>query len=99
MDKPKEDDKQLEIRKDANPELHGRCDLHTHTQASDGMQPPAENVRIAYAKGLSAVAITDHDTVSGVTEAIEAGLKHGITVVPGVEISTRTEGKEIHILG
>ncbi len=99
MDKLKEDDKQLEIRKDAKPELHGRCDLHTHSQASDGMQPPAENVRIAYAKGLSAVAITDHDTVSGVAEAIEAGLKHGITVVPGVEISTRAEGKEIHVLG
>ncbi|WP_245237592.1 PHP domain-containing protein, partial [Paenibacillus ihuae] len=63
------------------------------------MQPPAENVRIAYAKGLSAVAITDHDTVSGVAEAIEAGLKHGIAVVPGVEISTRAEGKEIHVLG
>lgn len=77
----------------------GRCDLHTHTQASDGMQPPAENVRIAHAKGLAAVAITDHDTVSGVAEALEAGIKYGITVVPGVEISSRAEGKEIHVLG
>ncbi|WP_342566413.1 PHP domain-containing protein [Paenibacillus sp. FSL R7-0345] len=79
--------------------LQGRADLHTHTQASDGMQPPAENVRIAFDKGLSAVAITDHDTVSGVAEALEAGRKYGITVVPGVEISTRAEGKEIHVLG
>lgn len=77
----------------------GRCDLHTHTLASDGMQPPAENVRLAGVKGLAAVAITDHDTVSGVAEALEAGLHYGVTVVPGVEISTRAGGKEIHILG
>lgn len=83
----------------AKPQLQGRCDLHTHTQASDGMQPPAENVRIAYAKGLAAVAITDHDTVSGVAEALDAGLKYGISVVPGVEVSTRAKGKEIHVLG
>lgn len=75
------------------------CDLHTHTQASDGMQPPAENVRLAKEKGLSAVAITDHDTVAGVKEACEAGEKYGITVVPGVEISTRAGGKDIHVLG
>ncbi|MEK3685720.1 PHP domain-containing protein [Paenibacillus sp. FSL R10-2736] len=77
----------------------GRCDLHSHTQASDGMQPPAENVRLAYEKGLAAVAITDHDTVSGIAEALEAGKRLGITVVPGVEISTRAGGKEIHVLG
>ncbi|NOU78334.1 PHP domain-containing protein [Paenibacillus sp. LMG 31459] len=77
----------------------GRCDLHSHTQASDGMQPPAENVRLAYEKGLAAVAITDHDTVSGIAEALEAGRRLGITVVPGVEISTRAGGKEIHVLG
>lgn len=56
-------------------------------------------MRIARHKGLAAVAITDHDTVSGVAEALAAGLKYGITVVPGVEISTRAEGKEIHVLG
>ncbi|MEK3835321.1 MULTISPECIES: PHP domain-containing protein [unclassified Paenibacillus] len=77
----------------------GRCDLHTHTQASDGMQPPAENVRLGYEAGLAALAITDHDTVSGVAEALEAGKRYGITVVPGVEISTRQSGKEIHVLG
>ncbi|WP_375102694.1 PHP domain-containing protein [Paenibacillus sp. RS8] len=77
----------------------GRCDLHTHTQASDGMQPPEENVRLAKEKGLTAVAITDHDTVAGVKEACEAGEKYGITVVPGVEISTRAGGKDIHVLG
>ncbi|MGE7611065.1 PHP domain-containing protein [Paenibacillus sp. NPDC101420] len=76
-----------------------RCDLHTHTQASDGMQPPEENVRLAKEKGLIAVAITDHDTVAGVKEALKAGEKYGITVVPGVEISTRAGGKDIHVLG
>jgi predicted metal-dependent phosphoesterase TrpH len=77
----------------------GRCDLHTHTQASDGMQSPEENVRLAWEKELTAVAITDHDTVAGVKEACEAGLKYGVTVVPGVEISTRAGGKDIHVLG
>ncbi|QYK68128.1 MULTISPECIES: PHP domain-containing protein [Paenibacillus] len=76
-----------------------RYDLHTHTQASDGMQPPADNVRWAKEKGLAGVAITDHDTVAGLEEALEEGKRIGITVVPGVEISTRAGGKDIHILG
>ncbi|MCM3784243.1 PHP domain-containing protein [Neobacillus mesonae] len=76
-----------------------RCDLHTHTLASDGMQSPSENVRLASDRGLSAVAITDHDTVSGVAEALKAGEQYGIKVVPGVEISTRAGGKDIHVLG
>ena len=77
----------------------GYVDLHTHTTASDGMQSPAENVRLAKAAGLAAVAITDHDTVAGIEEAIREGERKGITVVPGVEISTVLEGKDIHILG
>ncbi|MDR0271055.1 PHP domain-containing protein [Paenibacillus sp.] len=80
-------------------QMAGKCDLHTHTYASDGMQSPEENVRLAYEKGLSAVAITDHDTVAGVAEAIAEGKRLGLTVVPGVEISTRVGGKDIHILG
>ncbi|MCP3793414.1 PHP domain-containing protein [Paenibacillus sp. CH40] len=76
-----------------------RYDLHTHTQASDGMQPPADNVRWAKEKGLAGVAITDHDTVAGLEEALKEGKRIGITVVPGVEISTRAGGKDIHILG
>ncbi|MED5020222.1 PHP domain-containing protein [Paenibacillus chibensis] len=71
----------------------GKCDLHTHTQASDGMQRPADNVRLACEKGLAAVAITDHDTVAGVAEALEEGGRCGIVVVPGVEISTRAGGE------
>lgn len=75
------------------------CDLHTHTLASDGMNEPAENVRLASEKGLAALAITDHDTVAGVKEALEAGARLGVTVVPGVEISTMAGGKDIHVLG
>lgn len=80
-------------------QINGRCDLHTHSQASDGMQPPAENVKLAKQRGLSAVALTDHDTVAGVAEAQRAGREYGIDVVAGVEISTRAGGKDIHVLG
>jgi predicted metal-dependent phosphoesterase TrpH len=76
-----------------------RVDLHTHTTASDGRHRPAEVVRMARAAGLSAVAITDHDTVAGIAEALAAGSEYGIRVIPGVEISTSAEGKDIHILG
>ncbi|MFD3258619.1 PHP domain-containing protein [Paenibacillus lentus] len=75
------------------------CDLHTHTRASDGMNAPAENVRLAKEKGLAGIAITDHDTVAGIEEAIAAGQQYGITVVPGVEISTVAAGRDIHVLG
>lgn len=77
----------------------GRCDLHTHSQASDGMQPPADNVKLAKQRGLAAVALTDHDTVAGVAEAKRAGNEYGIDVIAGVEISTRAGGKDIHVLG
>jgi predicted metal-dependent phosphoesterase TrpH len=63
------------------------------------MQPPADNVRRAKEKGLEGVAITDHDTVAGLEEAIEEGRRLGIAVVPAVEISTRAGGKDIHVLG
>ncbi|WP_442603887.1 PHP domain-containing protein [Paenibacillus sp. KN14-4R] len=76
-----------------------QADLHTHTTASDGMQPPAENVRLAHEAGLCAIAITDHDTVAGVPEALDAGFRLGVTVVPGVEISTFAGGQDIHVLG
>lgn len=80
-------------------ELAGQCDLHTHTSASDGLNSPAENVELAKRLGLSAVAITDHDTVAGIAEALAAGERLGIKVVPGIEISTVAEGIDIHVLG
>lgn len=75
------------------------ADLHTHTTASDGLQAPAANVRAALEAGLAAVAITDHDTVSGLPEAIAEGERLGIQVVPGVEISTFASNQDIHVLG
>lgn len=75
------------------------ADLHTHTLASDGTGAPTDNVRLAYEAGLSAVAVTDHDTVGGLEEALQAGRHLGITVVPGVEISTVHEGVDVHVLG
>lgn len=75
------------------------ADLHTHTTASDGTERPAANVQMAFDAGLGAIAITDHDTVSGVAEALSAGRELGIEVVPGVEISTVANGQDIHVLG
>ncbi|GGK12669.1 PHP-like protein [Caldalkalibacillus thermarum] len=74
-------------------------DLHTHTTASDGTNPPAENVRLAREKGLKAIAITDHDTVGGIEEALAAGRECGVEVVPGIEISTLRHGQDVHVLG
>jgi len=76
-----------------------QADLHTHTTASDGLHRPADNVRMAKEAGLGGIAITDHDTVAGIEEALREGEKLGIAVVPGVEISTAYEGTEIHVLG
>nr|WP_209847190.1 PHP domain-containing protein [Paenibacillus sediminis] len=77
----------------------GLCDLHTHTQASDGLHKPAENVHFAKQKGLAAIAITDHDTIAGIEEALRVGEEDGVIVVPGIEISTRVDDQDIHVLG
>ncbi len=79
--------------------MQRKADLHTHTLASDGTCPPAENVRLAREAGLAAVAITDHDTVAGIEEALEAGQSLGVEVIPGVEISSFANGQDIHVLG
>jgi len=79
--------------------IRSAADLHTHTTASDGTMSPAVNVRLAWEAGLGAVAITDHDTVSGVAEALAEGARLGIEVVPGVEISTVAGNQDIHVLG
>jgi len=76
-------------------------DLHTHTTASDGTYSPARLVELAGEYGLSAIAITDHDTVAGISEATEAGARTGVEVVAGIEISVeypRDRGV-MHILG
>ena len=70
-----------------------------HTLASDGSDTPADVVRMAVELGLRAVAVTDHDTFAGLPEAIEAGARYGVEVVPGVELSTIYDGVEVHVLG
>ncbi|MED4785255.1 PHP domain-containing protein [Brevibacillus choshinensis] len=79
--------------------MNHHADLHTHTKASDGTCDPAENVRLAKEAGLTAVAITDHDTVAGVPAALEAGAELGLEVIPGVEVSSVGRGQDIHVLG
>jgi 3',5'-nucleoside bisphosphate phosphatase len=74
-------------------------DLHVHTSASDGTLSPAETVRHACSRGLRALAITDHDTVEGVAEALAAGIEAGIEVVPGIEISAEHPLGTLHVLG
>ncbi len=77
-----------------------KYDLHLHTTASDGRLTPAALVELARARGLEIIAITDHDSVGGVSEALEeAGRGTGMTVVPGVEINTDLASGELHILG
>ncbi|MCU6699856.1 PHP domain-containing protein [Dorea ammoniilytica] len=72
-------------------------DLHTHTTASDGSYTPTELVKYAKQKGLSAIAITDHDTVAGVEEASMEGEELGIRVIPGAELSTRVDDCDVHM--
>lgn len=75
------------------------ADLHIHTSASDGCLSPAEVVNVAKDLGLDAVAITDHDTMEGVPEALQEGESLGLEVIPGVELSADYHGQEVHILG
>jgi hypothetical protein len=75
------------------------ADLHIHTQASDGWLAPSVAVEQANRAGLAAISIADHDSVAGIEAAIEAGKKHGVEVIPGVELSSGFEGRELHILG
>lgn len=76
-----------------------RIDLHTHSRVSDGTDSPAELVAAPAASGLDVVAITDHDSTAGWPEALAAGAEHGVTVVPGIEISTEYAGHSVHLLG
>lgn len=74
-------------------------DLHVHSTASDGTNTPTELVALAKEAGLSAFALTDHDTIQGLAEARRAAKTAGIELVPGIELSTDYNGSEVHILG
>lgn len=74
-------------------------DLHTHSSVSDGTETPTELVRAAAAAGMGTIAITDHDSTAGWSDAAAAGAEVGVTVVPGMELSTRIEFASVHLLG
>lgn len=76
-----------------------RIDLHTHSTESDGTLTPQELMTHAKEAGLSAIALTDHDTIGGIAKARPVAEALGLELVPGVELSTDYEGKEVHILG
>ena len=75
------------------------CDLHIHSCHSDGNLTPRELVERAHDAGLSAVSITDHDTIAGQEEAFIAGRACGVEILSGVEFSVVEGGKQVHILG
>jgi predicted metal-dependent phosphoesterase TrpH len=77
-----------------------RFDLHLHTTESDGRLKPAELVKLAKARGLEVIAITDHDSVGGIDEAVKESINWApLTVIPGVEINTDLSSGELHVLG
>ncbi len=77
----------------------GYVDLHLHTTASDGVRSPSNLVNYAKEKGLQAIAITDHDTIEGLEEAMTEGRKIGFEVIPGIEISAEYSPGSMHLLG
>lgn len=76
----------------------GPIDLHAHSTVSDGTETPAQLVAAAVEAGLGAVALTDHDSTAGWAEAGAAAAGTGLTVVPGMELSTRIDWRSVHLL-
>lgn len=77
----------------------GQVDLHVHSTCSDGTYTPSELVNYGLEKNLVAFALTDHDTVNGIDEALNAAKGKNIEVVPGIEYSTNYHNKDVHIVG
>lgn len=77
------------------------ADLHVHSTASDGLLKPEELIQRSIELGLSALALTDHDTIDGLPEAREASLNSGLTLIPGIELSCGWDGCDasVHVLG
>jgi predicted metal-dependent phosphoesterase TrpH len=76
-----------------------KIDLHAHSNRSDGTDSPTELIEKARAAGLDVIAITDHDSTEGWKEADKAAKRVGITLVHGIEFSTKLGGKSVHLLG
>jgi predicted metal-dependent phosphoesterase TrpH len=81
------------------PELAATVDLHVHSTASDGSLVPEALVKRAVAAGLRAIALTDHDSIGGIPEALAAGERFGLRVVGGCEFSVAAPWGEMHVLG
>lgn len=80
--------------------MSAEVDLHLHTIASDGRLTPTGLVQLAARQGLKIIAVTDHDTTDGLTEAYEAALEYpGMRIIPGIELSADVPGDEVHVLG
>jgi predicted metal-dependent phosphoesterase TrpH len=79
--------------------MYFKGDFHTHSTESDGTFSPSDLVKLAKAEGIDIMALTDHDTTNGITEAISAGEKVNIKVIPAMELSTTHNNESIHILG
>jgi len=77
----------------------GRADLHIHTEASDGTYTPEEIVRLARKLRFDTIAVTDHDSVASIARAVAEGERLGVNVIAGVELSTRYDGTEAHLVG
>jgi len=78
--------------------MPGPIDLHTHSSVSDGTETPAQLVRAAVAAGIGSLALTDHDSTAGWEEARTAASGTGLTLIPGMEFSTRHGWKSVHLL-
>lgn len=76
-----------------------KVDLHIHSTASDGKFTPEQIVALAKVKDIYYISITDHNTIDGVEKGLEEGKKIGVKVIPGIELSTRFKGRQVHILG
>src|SRR5712691_7970680 len=75
-------------------------DFHSHSTISDGRLTPTELIDLAHRNGVRIMALTDHDTVDGLPEALKAaGRYEDFTLIPGIEMSTDVPGNEVHILG
>jgi hypothetical protein len=80
--------------------VSSRADLHTHSNCSDGVLSPTALVDLAVSRGVQIMALTDHDSMEGLPEALQAASRYpGFTLIPGVEISTDIPGSEVHVLG
>ena len=75
-----------------------KVDFHVHTTFSDGVLSPTEVVQRAHENNVKYLSITDHDTLTGLNEAIEESIKYDITLIPGIELSTQHNNESIGII-